>query len=234
MNKVLGRMALIALMSLLLGGIFLFVGIRLGGTTDFTYGPGEGGIGFHMNDEVVIKGKLVEKNLSLEDFDAIEVQVSSENVTIRRGDKNELHYILMENAVPETMEVRNGKLSIIRKGEIDGLMNLNTAFPEDTGIEITVDDDTLETLDLQLTSGSIDLETIDADDLRLKTTSGNVLMKPVGVEGDYNYQINVTSGKIKIGSMESDGKTFVKENGAKRNMEIETTSGNVSVLFQDE
>ena len=120
--------------------------------------------------------------------------------------------------------------------------------------EIDINYADVEKLDVSLGAGSVVFGYMDVDELEaeigmgsvqadgdishkadIECSMGYVALCLIGDEDDFNYQLEGSMGNIDIGGMSFSGFGQEKkiDNGASKNIEVECSMGNISILFMD-
>jgi len=188
MNKVLKWIALSALGILVVGIGVLMAGKCLGGSLSFAYNL--------SNREFLTDQdrKIVEKTIETDEFDDIIIDLSSTDVSIELGDKNEVYYKTVEYLEP-TINCENGKLSIINNEE-------NTTYffsfyiPKESNIvNITVKENSLKNLDIDKSSGSLTIKDIDIKG-NIGSSSGDIEID--NCQNGDELDVKISSGKFSL------------------------------------
>ena len=141
-----------------------------------------------------------------------------------------------------SIEVSSGDVSINRaKGEdlklnsSSGHIDLANAEYEKLNVEVSSGDISfkdcgMDELECSSSSGEMTFDDIDADKIDLKSSSGDIVLNIIGREDDYSYEIDTSSGDIKIGNRKLDGDYMTDDDKAK-SIKAETSSGNVTISF---
>ncbi len=220
MNKVLKWICIVCAAMIVFGVLIAGLGKMLGGSL-FSYAVD------YTNKQVVSANtNMVEDTISINSVDTIYVNTTSPDVNIILGEKNEVHYILPDYIIPEIKE-ENGKLSVVTKADVN--FRVNMGYVQKMVIDITVDEATLKTLDVKVTSGDVNISDINIKG-SITASSGDITINS-SIDGE-DLDITLTSGAckindckfndVKIGGTSGNLKFYNCEND---NMEIKYTSG---------
>ena len=88
-----------------------------------------------------------------------------------------------------------------------------------------------ESIGKNQSSGNITLKNTAAADMDMKSSSGDTELLLRGSEQDYNYDLTVTSGDIKVAGSSHEGRSYKRDNGADKNIRLESTSGEQTISF---
>ena len=242
MKKAVKIILIIAACMIPIGIIAVVLGIRFGGQAGWSLNMSDGSLSFASD--------VVSGTENLEAFDAIDLQVSTADVNIVRGDKYKIEYKTRKGKEPEITQ-EGGKLSV--KQPSMGFVMFNFGFNNDENTyTITVPEGSSEielnakasTGDLMLdrikVSGRIDASTsdvmlndIEGEDLAVSVSSGDIDGDKVKVK---KIRLEGSTSDIEVLRMESDDAYCHASTGdidindsAISNLRCETSTGDVTV-----
>ncbi len=99
----------------------------------------------------------------------------------------------------------------------------------DTG-NIRMKDISIESLSIETDTGNIKMEKADIAQLEAKSDTGNVTCEVEGKEKEYGMKLKTDVGKIKVNGT-SQGSRHEAEGNGRRNLNITTDTGNITVSF---
>lgn len=146
-------------------------------------------------------------------------------------------------SIEGSIDVSSGDVSINRtKGEdlkltsSSGHIDLANAEYEKLNVEVSSGDISfkdcgIDELECSSSSGEMTFDDLDADNIDVKASSGDIVLNIIGKEDDYSYDIDTSSGNIKIGSRKLDG-DYQTEDDKSKSIKAETSSGNVTISFK--
>ena len=169
-----------------------------------------------------------EDTVSLESVSEMQIDMTSADITILRGEENALHYVMSESLVPEISQ-NSGKLTVIQPKHTGIKFGSSTK----NRVEITLDQKTIDTLNISLTSGDIEIDGFSIDG-SISTTSGDICVK--NAEEGGTLELEATSGDItlkdstfrRITKDQSSGETEMDHVTAD-SVQLEATSGDLTV-----
>lgn len=200
--------------------------------------------------------KPVSKQMPLDQFMEIDVNVESMTVIIKPGDKYEVDYQTVEGLEPRISQ--NGKgLSIIQQGSIrnpgqDYMSELYIMVPQGAqlatarikcgGAHIHMRDVTVYTTDLYTTAGDIVVANVNSQATNATTDAGEIVMESVDMG---QSQLSTNAGDITIrasrfgdiSSSTNAGNIHIEgmmEDLSKYNMNLNTQKGKITVQSQDQ
>ena len=114
--------------------------------------------------------------------------------------------------------------------ETDKVRIKETAFSSSSGDIALLRSDT-DDMSCSTSSGDIDIYDSVAGKLDCKASSGDVTVELNGSYDDYSYDLQVTSGDIKVNGTEIEGKKYEENAGKSGNITIKTSSGDIELSF---
>ncbi len=164
----------------------------------------------------------------------IDVTESSGTVIVQRGsvDKVSVSYSDKEKESLYDISESDGKLTIERRKD-EGFHIFQIDFT-DRKMVVTVPEDFKGDLNVTNTSGTVQMDNIDAEQVSIKNSSGSIKLKDVSVEGDLG--VKNTSGSVKLTDVEAGGNVKAENTSGSIKFEnlksggdisLETTSGSV-------
>ena len=218
MKKKLKQCRVICLGMLGVGIIFLIIGLIFGGEISYS---------INMNERKVItkssKSKdYVEKNLEIEAFSELQLDMENVTVELKTGDSYQVQYCLLESEIP-TMEVKDGVLSVNEKENkfSQSIVNFQLfdfewnddvkkdyiviTIPEEvefSDLNVTVNsgnillkDFLFETGKFVTEYGDIEMSDVIGENGNIKSASGDITLKNAEIE---NYEITNEYGDIEM------------------------------------
>lgn len=179
---------------LLLGGILLGLGLLLGGKTSF---------GFDWKNSNFQEAKYVDKEIDLDDFDEMEINLSSLELIIEESDKSMVEYHVHEGTEPE-IKVENNKLYITQP---ENNISIQFGYWEEEYVHVYATKEQLA--EINLSSGSIKIDDINVTG-DVSTTSGSIA---INNSNGKNLNVKANSGSIKLNNMEYDSLTTDQTSG---------------------
>ncbi len=144
----------------------------------------------------------------------------------------------------------NGKLDLSSGGisirgskgdELDihassGTVDLNGIEYEELKMKLSsgdfkVSDSRIEKITTDMSSGSTTLEDVEAEKVDMESSSGKITLDLIGKEDDYSFDIDTSSGEIKIGDKELDDH-YETEGNKSKSIKVDASSGDVTVNFR--
>lgn len=99
-----------------------------------------------------------------------------------------------------------------------------------TSGSIKFDSCTIGTLSGESSSGSIKAKDVQLDNLDFEMTSGSASFELTGNEADYDYDLECTTGNIKLNGRTQDD-SFSTSYGKSKNIKLHSTSGSINISF---
>lgn len=178
-------------------------GIALGGKLSFR-------IDFKNRTVVADNSALVTGELTPEPFTTLELNVSTADVSVQRGDRWELRYaldeeptIVQENGTLRLTDQSADSVNISFGGHTDEYVTVTIpadAAPERVTIitstgEVSLADLAAETVNVECSTGEITLSSVTADDLNLKASTGSIDLR--SVTAARHAQLETSTGEIR-------------------------------------
>ena len=244
MKKKLKQCRVICLGMLGVGIIFLIIGLFFGGEISYS---------INMNEQKVItkssKSKdYVEKNLEIEAFSELQLDMENVTVELKTGDSYQVQYCLLESEIP-TMEVKDGVLSVNEKEKkfSQSIVNFQLfdfewnddvkkdyiviTIPEEvefSDLNVTVNsgnillkDFLFETGNFVTEYGDIEMSDVIGENGNIKSASGDITLKNAEIE---NYEITNEYGDL----------VLENSKGKKGNIVLESTECKMESLEMKE
>lgn len=224
MNKVLKWVVIVSACLIVFGAGIVTIGVITGGSLTYAYDFKEKQFITPNSEE------FVEDTIDIDAFDELVSNTSSQNIILKTGDANQVHYKVLESNVPSITE-EDGKLKISCMSKItfmDFSFNMNMDHTE--FIEITVTEDTLKKVAIDCASGDVDIDGIplegnihtasgdisifdskDGKDLYVKTESGEFTIENCSFDILTRKQV---SGESSISDLETGQLTLESTSGA--------------------
>ncbi|GEM_PF-1098254 len=199
---------------------------------------------FHFTKNIIDSDVIVQKdeNVEINGVDKIIVDFSSNNIIVKMTDEDNMRIIQKSNKTlkdDEKFQVIQGNNQVtIKEGNFENLSNLWSFGNIEDLIEIYVPKNYNSDLDIETSSGDIELESdmilsnvnfsassgsivskcnIDVKDINIVTSSGDISIETLTTP---TYKIKASSGEIKINSLTGSGK-------------LDTSSGDIKVQYKD-
>ena len=190
-------------------------------------------------------------------FDSLEIEVNQGSLYLRTGDS--FSYV-QEDGDKADYEITGGTLYIDQRRDHKTILTLPEGVVY-TSLYLTVGEGhayvesalSLQTMELNVTRGEATLSAVSVSDssvIEVSTGSallsgdlgnsvtarcqeGHISMEVSAGQDDYNFEINLTTGNIHLGSEDYHGLSFSKsiDNGAQRSMALSCSRGDLSVEF---
>ena len=142
------------------------------------------------------------------------IKISSGNIKIKDIEGDELKlYASSGNISLENVNIEDLKLDISSGG-------------------IKAENCITDKLDAEMTSGNMNLEGIKFNKADFDMTSGNLKAVVSGKEEDYSYNLEATSGNLKVGDKRY-GDKYKSGNDKDHMITVDMTSGNCNITFED-
>ena len=175
--------------------------------------------------------EVKEETVALASVSDLNIDLTSADLTVRLGEENSLHYVLPERMVPEITQ-NGGLLSVRQPDHINIGFNLSLS-QNMNHIEITLDEKTLDKLEISLTSGDISVDGFDFAG-SISSTSGDITV--CNTENGGNLSLAATSGDVtmtnccfeKITHDQTSGETVMNQVTAE-SLTMESTSGDTKL-----
>ena len=191
----------------------------------------------------VANQKVVNQDYSLSKFTKVDIDIPTEDVVLKAGNKYHVSYSGLEKNVPK-VEVKDSKLKISFKNQITHIRLFN--FKQlNSKIVIEMPKEQLESLnvdnsngnfsadslavkigDIDLSNGNIDIKDLKTKDgISFDTSRGNIRVESSNATG---YDLDTSLGKITI-SGKKHGDSFEKNSDSRNVLEADTSLGSISV-----
>ena len=181
MKKLIKILAIIIAGLLLIGALFIGLGIFLGGTLFYK---------FNFNNVNFEQVEYYDGSEKLDDFSKMDIDLSSADVYILPGEENKIEYHLRKDNEPE-INVENETLYVQEKNE--NHLQIGLQFDLDNEYyRIYVTEDQIA--DIDMTSGSLSIDQVNVDGT-LSVSSGEISVK--GSKGE-KLELSSTSGSIEV------------------------------------
>lgn len=166
---------------------------------------GAGSLALAGCDGISIGGKVVEDTVDLKDFDSVNIDVSSVDVTFTRGDSFQLTYRTHEQKVPVVTE-ENGTLTV---KQTDAGLSFSPGQEDIYRITVPENYDGEIELTLQASAGDINIGRLNVSG-DVTTGSGDVALSDL--EGD-RLAVKVDSGDVRGENIKTGQITFTATSG---------------------
>ncbi|MFD2445413.1 DUF4097 family beta strand repeat-containing protein [Bacillus sp. CGMCC 1.16607] len=187
---------------------------------------------YNVGDQVVVNNKNISD---------IEVELSSTDVTVHSTSDKEITVELngkiskkLKKKLNLDVKEKGDTLKISLDGEDQIKFNIGVLII-DTNIDIYLPEKLYDSINVDISSGDIDLKELKAKEYSLETSSGDISAKDIdGVQSN----INATSGDIDLKNVKGDisivstsGDINIHNKEVFGNIETKATSGDVTVEF---
>ena len=184
---------------------------------------------FHFNRNADTR---VEITIDKEELRDSEISSSSGDIVIRgvnfggkvKASSGDISISRTSNTKDIQLETSSGEI-FIEECKFGSLVSTQSSG------DITINDIKADSISLETSSGEIKTEDTDTDSLKLKASSGDVSVELTGGKEDYNYDLSVSSGDMKIDGSKKDGRSFTEDNSAAKKVTAETSSGDITISF---
>lgn len=171
--------------------------------------------------------KVVENTVAIGETNSLDIHLNVSKLSVRLGDKNEVHYRVCEEIVPKISE-KDGVLSI----KVPENMRINfTGSDSDNYIEVTLTKKKLEDIKVKVSSGSAYFDGLDLEG-QIKSSSGSISVKNASNGGD--IELIASSGAVLVSDSkfltireETSSGSGYAENVTTERLEIITSSGSI-------
>ncbi len=177
----------------------------------------------------VSAGSQVAEKVDLDDFDTLEVNMSSYDLTVSLGSEYRIEYTAEEGREPK-IEQKGGKLTVKQPSKFGSWFGFG--IKPDGQYTITVPEDGKFSFDIRSSSGDITLDRVNATG-KIKASSGEVMLNDV--EGDL-IEVETSSGEIDCDKIKAGAVSFGASSGDIELLRIfaddisaETSSGDIEL-----
>lgn len=201
---------------------------------------------------VNIDGKISSQSGSLSidgsEADSLDIKVSSGRTTIDNVKYNSIKSdqssgkFVITNAEAGTLDVRSvsGGIdmenvtadSILGNSTSGGVgftnVNAKKVNMDVTSGSFTMDNCEIEELIAESTSGGVKAEDTRIDNAELDVSSGGVNLNLSGDVNDYDFDLSVTSGSVRVNDEKKDG-DYILSTGKDKKIKVETSSGGINI-----
>ncbi len=218
MNKTVKIILIIAACLIPIGALITFLGLRAGATKGWS-------VAFNGNGNTV-RTDVVDKKVDLDEFDKLQLEISSADVVVTTGDAFTISYKTREGEEPVVTQ-ESGSLTVKQpsKGFVmfdfgfgEGLDNYVITIPDgktaDLTAHISSGDLTFDRVGISgsitSSSGDVMLNDVEGDDLTVKTSSGEIYGDKVKV-GKCDF--SSSSGDIALLRVNTDAINCITSSG---------------------
>ena len=202
----------------------------------------------NVNIDGKIKSSSGGLSLSGSEADSIDIEVSSGRTTIDNVKYNSIKSnqssgkFVITNAESGTLNVRSlsGGIdmenvtaeSIVGNSTSGGVgftnVNAKKVNMDVNSGSFTMDNCEIEELTAESTSGGVKAEETKIDKADLDVSSGGIKLNLIGDANDYDFDLSVTSGSIRINDEKRDG-DYILSTGKDKNIKVESSSGSINI-----
>ncbi len=180
--------------------------------------------------KLYVKGAGV--SIEITEHDGEEFFIKEDNVQqFQTYEDGEKLYVIARNKNVQTTEghvVISVPASVYESGKLETELML-------AACAVNLNQMNVKELDIKISAGAIESTAVTIQDLKLEMTAGAVDLVLTGSASDYNYDVECTTGSVKIGGQSIEGlaQTFEQDNDAPRNVDIECAVGAVTIAFEE-
>ena len=183
MNKAVKIIVTVSLGILFVGILSVILGLKFGGKANW---------GFDLATmKYTDQTETVENTIDLDDFDSLDIEVSSMDVMIKHGDSYRLEYKAEEGREP-VIEQNGGKLKITQPSGSSFKIGIDLSAIDENYTIVVPDGADVIKLDARLSSGDLITDHVNISG-KIHASSGDVLLSDV--EGE-KLDVSVSSGEI--------------------------------------
>lgn len=166
-----------------------------------------------------------EKEIDIENIKAINFETIAADIEIKPGSTNSMK-VKLEGNIQKKLKDKY-RLKIATEGDLlkvsyltnENSLGIKLGSEKDVTLQVILPERTYRELLMHSTSGDIDAENVTANNIHIKTTSGDQKIKKI--KSQSNISIKSTSGNVEI-------EELVSQNG-----QINTKSGKVTMIIEE-
>jgi len=168
-------------------------------------------------------GPIVQKELTHQQFNQIDVNVANANIKIQKGDSYRVIYNGREKMVP-AVKVENSVLKVERNnGSVNINANIFDLFVPTITIEIPKKK--LDKVTIDSSNGNVTVRDVSLKRGQIDTSNGSVVVRNSVAQG---YDLDTSNGRITVNGQD-EGDTYSQNDVGDNVLEIDTSNGNITV-----
>ena len=175
----------------------------------------------------------INKTYQLEEFNSIDIDLVESDIKIINSNENKVEFTESDSIYHE-LSYENGILNIKRKSKYHPFEWLFHSKFVNMSMTLYLNESTLNEVDINVVSGKVEIEKINANILDIKSVSGNILLNNANFSDVY---IETVSGSIEGDNIKALNKLELESvsgkiellNSDAKNIEGQTVSGNISL-----
>lgn len=173
-------------------------------------------------------GPIVQKELTHQQFNQIDVDVANANIEIKEGNDCRVIYNGREKMVP-AVKVENSVLKVERNnGSVNINANIFDLFKKNSivpTITIEVPKKKLNKVTIDSSNGNVTVRDVSLKRGQIDTSNGSVVVRNSMTQG---YDFETFNGRITVNGQD-EGDTYSKNDVGNNVLEIDTSNGNITV-----
>ena len=173
-------------------------------------------------------GPIVQKELTHQQFNQIDVNVANANIKIRKSDRYRVTYNGREKLIPSTkienqiLKVESNTSSVNINVNIFDLFKKNAVVP---AITIEVPKKKLDKVTIDSSNGNVTVRDVSLKRGQIDTSNGSVVVRNSVAQG---YDLDTSNGRITVNGQD-EGDTYSQNDVGDNVLEIDTSNGNITV-----
>ena len=173
-------------------------------------------------------GPIVQKELTHQQFNQIDVNVANANIKIRKSDRYRVTYNGREKLIPSTkienqiLKVESNTSSVNINVNIFDLFKKNAVVP---AITIEVPKKELDKVTIDSSNGNVTVRDVSLKRGQIDTSNGSVVVRNSVAQG---YDLDTSNGRITVNGQD-EGDTYSQNDVGDNVLEIDTSNGNITV-----
>lgn len=230
MNRILKIMLVLSSLIAIFGIVFIVIGA----VTGAKLGIRVRGTGI----EIASNEKINDSSLKLEEFTNINVDLGYSDVIIEEGNDFGIDMDYYESKYVPEFNLENGTLYVTDNSDDEGAYNfinldLSLGFEKNV-ITIYVPKGALiKTVDVTIDCGSITINQVEVSNIRTSNGLGSTVLKLVGIENDYSFDLNTAIGTVSIDKRIIGTDYYNIKEGSIYNIDSKNSCGNIKLTIND-
>lgn len=173
-------------------------------------------------------GPIVQKELTHQQFNQIDVDVANANIKIRKSDRYRVTYNGREKLIPSTkienqiLKIESNTSSVNINVNIFDLFKKNAVVP---AITIEVPKKELDKVTIDSSNGNVTVKDLALKRGQIDTSNGSVVVRNSVAQG---YDLDTSNGRITVNGQD-EGDTYSQNDVGDNVLEIDTSNGNITV-----
>lgn len=173
-------------------------------------------------------GPIVQKELTHQQFNQIDVNVANANIKIRKSDRYRVTYNGREKLIPSTkienqiLKVESNTSSVNINVNIFDLFKKNAVVP---AITIEEPKKELDKVTIDSSNGNVTVKDLALKRGQIDTSNGSVVVRNSVAQG---YDLDTSNGRITVNGQD-EGDTYSQNDVGDNVLEIDTSNGNITV-----